>query len=530
MNLIEFYPTPRTLLDKILDGVDYRYIKNVLEPSSGKGDIVDYIREKAAGCPYYNESIDVDCIELDEVLRNTLIGAGKRVIHDDFLTFSSRKAYDLIIANPPFSEGDKHLSKALDLAEQSGGNLIFILNAETIKNPYSNLRKSLVQRLEDAGATIEYMENEFTSAERQTNVEIAVVKAHFDEPSYGSNILEGLKKKYYPESLATDDISELAPKDPIEAASRAFEIEVDAGIRLIREYDALIPRLDASVGEKSTGSMLKLTCDNENAKVNTYVEKVRLKYWKAVFDNPEITGKMTSDLKYGFYSRLNDLKDYDVTVYNIKNLLTQMNKDLVKGIEDCIIELFDELSQVYSYNPDSKNVHYYNGWTTNKSWIINKKVIIPFYNDVWDRWGTYQPDWYKVKNKLSDIEKALTYLDGGRSDGIDLENTLKVCKKSGQTKDIHLRHFDITFHKKGTVHIVFRDEELLKKFNIFGSQKKGWLPPSYGKKKYSEMSADEKSVIDEFEGEKAYNKVLADKNYYLFDASNCMLQIEEKTA
>ena len=42
MELLEFYPTPVTLLDKVLDGVDYRYIGTVLEPSAGKGDIVKY--------------------------------------------------------------------------------------------------------------------------------------------------------------------------------------------------------------------------------------------------------------------------------------------------------------------------------------------------------------------------------------------------------------------------------------------------------------------------------------------------------
>lgn len=98
-----------------------------------------------------------------------------------------------------------------------------------------------------------------------------------------------------------------------------------------------------------------------------------------------------------------------------------------------------------------------------------------------------------------------------------------------QTKNIHLKYFDITFYKKGTCHIVFRDEELLKKFNIFGSQKKGWLPQDYGKKTYSEMNQEEKAVIDDFEGEASYNKTMANKGYYLFDATNMAL-IEEKTA
>ena len=74
------------------------------------------------------------------------------------------------------------------------------------------------------------------------------------------------------------------------------------------------------------------------------------------------------------------------------------------------------------------------------------------------------------------------------------------------------------------------NEELLKKFNIFGSQNKGWLPPGYGKKPYKDMTEEEKKVIDEFEGEKEYDKVMNNKDYYLFDVGNSVNLLEEKTA
>lgn len=33
--LVEFYPTPKTLIDKMLDGIDFNTVKTVLEPSAG---------------------------------------------------------------------------------------------------------------------------------------------------------------------------------------------------------------------------------------------------------------------------------------------------------------------------------------------------------------------------------------------------------------------------------------------------------------------------------------------------------------
>ena len=165
--------------------------------------------------------------------------------------------------------------------------------------------------------------------------------------------------------------------------------------------------------------------------------------------------------------------------------------------------LFDELSYQYSFNSEfGKNIHYYNGWKTNKCWIINKKVILPFY-DAWNFMGRYDPV-YKVAQKLSDIEKALDYLNGSVSDEEGLRERLKVAEKANQTRKIPLRYFTVTFYKRGTCHIEFTNLELLKKLNIFGSQKKGWLPPSYGKKTYKAMSQEEQDVVDSFEGKASY--------------------------
>ena len=57
--------------------------------------------------------------------------------------------------------------------------------------------------------------------------------------------------------------------------------------------------------------------------------------------------------------------------------------------------------------------------------------------------------------------------------------------------------------------------DLLKKFNIYGSEKKRWLPPTYGKVKYNDMTEEEKLVIDEFEGKESYEETMKNTNYFL---------------
>ena len=40
---IQFYPTPEWLVDKMLDKVDFSDVTSILEPSAGKGDIIQGI-------------------------------------------------------------------------------------------------------------------------------------------------------------------------------------------------------------------------------------------------------------------------------------------------------------------------------------------------------------------------------------------------------------------------------------------------------------------------------------------------------
>ena len=115
-NIPDFYPTPPHLITKMLDKLDFKMISSILEPSAGSGNLVEAIIEKfkLSRSHYYNrEAIwDIDTIELEEDLRHILTGKGCRVVHDDYLTYSTYKSYDCIIANFPFSDGEKHQMKA----------------------------------------------------------------------------------------------------------------------------------------------------------------------------------------------------------------------------------------------------------------------------------------------------------------------------------------------------------------------------------------------------------------------------------
>lgn len=540
----DFYPTPQNIIDKMLCDIDFSMIRSILEPSAGKGDIVEALNKKAETHNKYwgnkKFQFDIDCIEIDQNLLHILKGKNFRVVYNDFLKYDTMKEYDLIVMNPPFSNGCKHLLKALEMQKRNGGAVVCLLNAETLKNPCINERMDLQQKLTEYNAKIEFIQDAFLDAERKTAVEIALVKVQLPEVQRESFIFNELRRAQEKREYTEAEQTQLVDSDFFKAIVNQYQLEVEAGIKLIKEYFAMQPFIlsqfgkDEKTGEtiQKGGCIISMKVNKDGLSVNGYIKEVRRKYWSALFENKKFIGQLTNNLQRDFYNKVEDLSNYDFSLYNIYQLKIDMQKKVVKGIEDTIIELFDELSHKYSYwDETSKNIHYYNGWKTNQSWIINKKVVIPLngYHDLGYSWGGFRPTDYKVIGKLQDIEKCFNYLDGGLTEAVDLEESLKFAEEYGETKDIQLKYFTVTFYKKGTCHITFNNDELLKKFNIFGSQHKGWLPPSYGKKAYKDMTVEEKVVVNEFEGEKEYNKVISNKEYYLFDGNNLNL-LEEKTA
>ena len=47
----EFYPTPKALLEKMTEDVNFPMVHSVLEPSAGKGDIVKYLLKRQSHVP-----------------------------------------------------------------------------------------------------------------------------------------------------------------------------------------------------------------------------------------------------------------------------------------------------------------------------------------------------------------------------------------------------------------------------------------------------------------------------------------------
>lgn len=535
-----FYPTPRSVAMKMARLVKWDYVSCVLEPSAGKGDLAreaayELYKRKHRYYPTYDEpneyihEADLDCVEIDKNLQAILRDKGFRVVHDDFLTYHTNKRYDLIFMNPPFSDGDKHLLKALDMVKD-GGQVVCLLNAQTLKNPFSYGRQQLVNKLHELGASIEYMPGAFVEAERGTDTEIAMIYVFVENARADDSwIMDNLRPAHkYADGADESEYDALAKGNFIDAIVDRYNYEVECGLRLIHEWKVIRPLIRDRINDDNWSyPILELKINHghgSDVSENEYVRKTRKKYWAALFQAPQFMSQLTSNLQNDLYSRVDELADYEFSPYNIYQLMEDMNKRVIGGIEQTIMKLFDDWIRKYHWDENAQNRHYFDGWRTNDAFAVNKRVIIPFY-DAYSSYSGKLDLGYSAESKLADIEKVFNYLDGGLTDeAMSLTARLKLAEQSQTSRKIPLKYFYATFYKKGTCHLEFRDMDLLAKFNIFAARHKKWLPPSFGRKRYKDLDQEEKAVVDSFMGnEAAYEKVVARSDYFLADASEMLM-------
>lgn len=587
-----FYPTPAAVADKLLEGMDWMRLATVLEPSAGKGDLVEAILRHYDIHGWSNGKVEIDCVEIDPHLRSVLkyehcgerldaVGrrirelddkrtwdskhgryidlppaeqeemkelrrrkswmekGSVRIVHDDFGTFESRKQYGLIVMNPPFKDGDAHLLKAIEMQRQHGGEVRCILNAETLRNPYTNRRKILRQTLLDLEADVQFIDGAFSDAERATDVSVALIRVKIPEIKRESAIYERLKKAAEMQEQAPREVTDLTVADFVSKIVTQFNVEVDAGLGLIREFIAMSPYIMRNMdpNAKYNSPTLSLSVNGGSSdypSINKFLIATRRKYWEALFTNKDFTSRLTKNLKDKYESMVDDMQDYDFTEFNIRRIMEEMNAEMHTGIQETIVALFEKLTAAHSYYPEcSKNVHYYNGWKTNKAHKIGSKVILPIHG-VFASYS-WEKDTFNVRNAeaiISDIEKVFEYLDGNASAPVDLHGVLETACKEGRRQNIQCKFFSVSLFKKGTMHIKFHNRAIVDRFNIYCSQKKNWLPPNYGRTAYADMSREEQDVVDGFNGDGtqgsgalAYAEIMTRKDYYLSEPGGGLLAL-----
>lgn len=467
-----FYPTPRSVISKMIaplmnmvEGRYYLHSKQILEPSAGKGDILDYITS-VHNIPKAN----VFCVENDPELQMILSGKGYKLIDTDFLKYDERYHFDVILMNPPFADGADHLLKAWEIL--TSGDIVCILNAETILNPYTEKRQLLRRIIQDHGR-YEIIGNAFATAERKTDVNCAIV---------------WLKKSAKDNSVPFDETG-------FEFASAVDESEFTANPlahsnivqSLVDQYNHAAKILAEIHGLESkyrfyTNGIIDFDREERKASesLNVKIDDLKSRFWKYIFDKTKLGQVATSNFRNKFDEFAAQTSRLAFSEANIMHVLEMffLNRDQI--IKDCIVEVFDKATAYHE-----KNTIHTEGWKTNKSWKIAGKVIMPngvVHEPKWNGWHIAYGG--RSRDFFADFDKALCFISGKKLE--DIHTTVKAIEdrllqlSRGMRSTNHDSLFESTFFtirifKKGTVHLTFKDADLLARFNQIAAQNKNWV-------------------------------------------------------
>lgn len=470
----DFYPTPAEVIEQMMIGENY-IGKTILEPSAGSGNIVDWFNEHGAA--------EVIACENDPNCKKLL--AGKcRLIADDFLTVTAEHIshVDMIVMNPPFSEGAEHILHAWEIAPP-GCVIIALCNSSNLSNSYYNDDRRLVEVVKLYG-TDEYLGNVFTKAERTTDVNVSLVKLYkegegddefadymfsqTDEDSLNVNESEGLVKHNVIREMVNRYMSAVKMFDEVmEATLRINEIAKAT----YDKYDYLPIRFCAvnSHGDKTEVTRIE------------YKKELQKYYWRVIFSMMDMERFNTQNLRTQMNRFIEKQQHVPFTMGNIYHVLNIIVQTHGQRMHKALMEAFDHICQ-FSY----ENCTGGRGWKTNANYMVNRKFIVPYICSA-TKYG-YKNEYVMVSenyaNIMTDVAKALCYLTG--RDFNEIGGLSGICSQfAGNHRQKWGEWFFWGFfrckgYKKGTMHFEFLDEDVWLRFNMAVASTRGWTLPEKG--------------------------------------------------
>ena len=136
-----YFPTPPEVIDFMCNAVIPSHDNKILEPSAGRGSIIEEVNAFMPNCEFH-----WTVIEPHPVNRKILEDKGIQCDWDDFDTYKPKADHDLIYANPPFKHARSHVAKMPDCLNRGGCMTVVLPN--TFESKESALVAELRGRFE----------------------------------------------------------------------------------------------------------------------------------------------------------------------------------------------------------------------------------------------------------------------------------------------------------------------------------------------------------------------------------------------
>ena len=220
---------------------------------------------------------------------------------------------------------------------------------------------------------------------------------------------------------------------------------------------------------------------------NTFVRRFNTACWNKILSESKFESFLTTNVRRSFSEKFSHQSKLAFTKANMIMLFDILWHNKTDILESCIEDVFDIMTLYYH-----ENRAHIEGWKTNDAWRVNRKVILPRHIS----YGSYASAQHlkeygasfslAYRSELNDIDRCMCYIEGRRLEHIcTIEDALRNhFRRLGNVKTgdkfqnkIESTYFEIRFFKKGTLHLIFKDEFLWQEFNYRAAKYKGFPLP-----------------------------------------------------
>lgn len=471
--MLQFYPTPRALAEKAIAKFKSHNYRRILEPQAGRGDLLSPLLDKWSDHYSSNHPAKIDCIEIDLDNQAILRSKGLNVIDSDFLAYDGAAMFSHVLMNPPFSSGDEHLIKAFNLLVD--GELVAILNSETIRNPHTAKRKLICKWIQEHGS-VEFLSEAFLDpdTQRKTSVEIALIwlQKTFDVKT---NFTNGLEFEHVTGLDYQDKNSIALRQNTISNAVAVF----NAAVQSLKTAEIAHEEADyyARLLGRPLNELHKTTQDGDSVAIqerfNKGYDDLKKRAWTNVLHSTEFDKYLSSKAYQRLTTEFEEIAKLSFTESNIRGFLIGLVNNQGDMNIQMLLDCFDEITK---YRPDNRA--YYKGWKSNEKHrqlayrVKMTRFIIPVRNS----YGL-GPSWEDLK-KLQDFDKTFAMLDGKAQCNYGLYDLFQAMPNDlKHSQRMTTDYFDVRWYRQaGTVHFYPRSRDLIDRLNRMVGRQRHWLP------------------------------------------------------
>lgn len=482
---LQWYPTPPKLGRQAWAKFKNRNFIRVLEPSAGDGALIKaHPHWDQRG---YYRMPPVDAIEMDLTKHDAIRSCGADVVGLDFMSFGNGAMYSHVILNPPFKYGAQHVLKAWEILWD--GELVAIINAETLRNPFSKERQMLARLIQLYGE-VEFIQDAFQGSDvvREAEVEIALVylkkEANLDVDIFG-DMFDGLAHDGETgEGLAGQfrQMFEVAlPNSLIEnrvatfnAAVRAMQGAVFAEAKAMHYASLLGKTMAEHIDQKGAKASNVETLTYVKTTIAERYGKLKDSSWAGILRSSNVTSKLSSKAQRRVESEFERIKKLEFTCQTIYGFLLGLVESQGQIQIDMACDVFDAISQHHS-----DNTVWYKGWKSNdKHRTCGRKIKLSRFVIPRNRTWCDSLDWDSMQ-MLRDFDKVFAMLDGQAAPEVSLEslftNHLRELRRGERLSG---SYFDARFYPgAGTIHFFpNKKKNLVDRLNRLVGRHRQWLP------------------------------------------------------